>query len=216
MMWIITDEKIEIWKENQQRNELLCVFDFEFLLPFTSNKGKKLKAGIWVIKCRKQPEHELSSWLAKIHQWTPFHSTAWLEFKAHHVCNGSPYLSTLCLTLPSWGVTETHSIKVHRGLQLSIRSFLTSLPQDLQPIIHAKLQSQRKVHLANLVSNLPSNSQKLPGVKERLWSSSPARGRDAGDNPATVFNRGITCEMPVQCHSILIMCQACRFFLEGW
>lgn len=46
MMWIITDEKIEIWKENQQRNELLCVFDFEFLLPFTSAKGKKLKAGI--------------------------------------------------------------------------------------------------------------------------------------------------------------------------
>lgn len=34
-------------------------------------------------------------------------------------------------------------------------------------------------------------------------------------NPPSLFKRGITYKMQVQSHSILIMCQACRFFLKA-
>lgn len=36
-----------------------------------------------------------------------------------------------------------------------------------------------------------------------------------GYNPPSLFKRGITYKMQVQSHSILIMCQACRFFLKA-
>lgn len=48
-----------------------------------------------------------------------------------------------------------------------------------------------------------------------VWDLHHLPGRDTGYNLATAFKRGITCEMPVQSHSILIMCQACRFFLKA-
>lgn len=82
-------------------------------------------------------------------------------------------------------------------------------------MFYAQLQSQRSA-LGVLPATSPAILRKLPGVKGCLRSSLPSRKREAGYNPATAFKGGITCEMPAQSHSILIMCQARRFFFEGW
>ena len=93
------------------------------------------------------------------------------------------------------------------------------MPQDLQSYSINNYQVKKRKKEKSILWALPATSseilRKLPGVKGRLRSSSPARGRDRGYNPASTFKRGITCEMPVQSHSILIMCQACRFFLKA-
>lgn len=88
------------------------------------------------------------------------------------------------------------------------------LPQiRILAIFYAQLQSQKSILWA-LPATTPAILRKSPGVKGCLRSSSPARGRDEGYTPATAFKRGIACDMPAQSRSILIMCQACRFFLK--
>lgn len=111
------------------------------------------------------------------------------------------------ISLPNWRDTEARSVTIQQ--KLSPFSQIRILV-----IFYAQLQSQKSILWA-LPATSPAILRKSPRVKGCLRSSSPARGRDAGYTPATVFKRGITCDMSAQSRSILIMCQACIFFLKA-
>lgn len=114
--------------------------------------------------------------------------------------------------LLNWRFRETCSVKAPQGMY-SIRSYTFLHLKMRNHILHTTTKPKERASCEPW-QQPPQQSSGNCLEWKGVWDLHHLPGRDTGYNLATAFKRGITCEMPVQSHSILIICQACRFFLR--